>query len=282
MKHEQAALRRHVDCMNQMTAYEERQQLQLQLQQQQQQRQVQLQLEQKQQRKDQLYGEGGIGSKEQRRAERTRVRKRQTLEHDADDGGGGGSSTTNTTNKALRTSIYLSNLPIDGSTTERTLQSLFCSYGRLDRVTMYRCRSTGEWKGDGLIVFGRDAVGEYRRKNGDGAGADLVEAVCTQMNTAELPCGTAIGVQPADTDYKKKKSTNAEETTHQQPTSIHGNRNSVESSANSVPSDGATKLTSPTTAAAAVNMATISGGSEDKNAKEDDDDDLDDFFASLE
>jgi len=182
MKHEQAALRRHVDCMNQMTAYEERQQLQLQLQQQQQQRQVQLQLEQKQQRKDQLYGEGGIGSKEQRRAERTRVRKRQTLEHDADDGGGGGSSTTNTTNKALRTSIYLSNLPIDGSTTERTLQSLFCSYGRLDRVTMYRCRSTGEWKGDGLIVFGRDAVGEYRRKNGDGAGADLVEAVCTQVS----------------------------------------------------------------------------------------------------
>ena len=101
----------------------------------------------------------------------------------------------------------------------------------------------------------------------------------TKMNGAELPCGTAIGVQPADTDYKKKKPKNGEETTHQQPTGMNGTPNSVEL-ANSVPSDGATKLTSTT--AAVVNMATMSGGPEEKNVKEDDDDDLDDFFASLE
>ena len=28
--------------------------------------------------------------------------------------------------------------------------------------------------------------------------------ICTKMNGAELPCGIAMGVQPADTSYNKK------------------------------------------------------------------------------
>jgi hypothetical protein len=56
---------------------------------------------------------------------------------------------------------------------------------------MYRCRSTGELKGDGLVVFGRDAVagghdrragGRWSRADGgDDGGVDLVGAVCAQV-----------------------------------------------------------------------------------------------------
>ena len=178
MKHEETELRRQVECMNQMTAYEERQQLQLQLQQEQQ-RQRQLEIEQKRQHREQsgMMNDdcGGIGSKEQRRTEK--MRKRQRLEH----GANGNSGASSDKKEAIRTSLYLKNLPTDGSTTERTLQSLFCLYGRLDRVTMYRHRSTGELKGDGLIVFGRDAVEEHQMKGGNDD-EDLVEAVCTQVS----------------------------------------------------------------------------------------------------
>ena len=34
-----------------------------------------------------------------------------------------------------------------------------------------------------------------------GSGTDLIETVCMQMNGAELPCGTVIGVEPADMDW---------------------------------------------------------------------------------
>jgi len=285
MKHEEKELRKHVDCMNQMTAYEEKQQIQLQLRMQQQ-RQRQLQLEQRKQQRDQVGmlndGGGGIGTKEQRYAER--VRKRQHVDHPSSKNGKNASSNNNP--KKLRTSLYLSNLPIDGSTSERTLQSLFCLYGRLDRVTMYRHRSTGELKGDGLIVFGRDAAEEYRSKNGGdedgGSGVDLVEAVCTQMNVAELPCGTVIVVQPADMDYKKKSNDNGEQI-HQQVKNGGNQQHSIESM------NTESYNANLTSTFGAGNVAPIlSGGSkglEDETLKkedEDDDDDLDDFFASLE
>ena len=35
----------------------------------------------------------------------------------------------------------------------------------------------------------------------------------TKMNGAELPCGTAIGVQPAGMDYKKKPKGDEQQTT---------------------------------------------------------------------
>lgn len=180
MRQEEKELRHSVDCMNQMTAYEERQDLQLQLQKEQY-KQRQLQMHQKQQQREQIgmlnEGSCGIGTKEQRKAEH--VRKRQ--HYDSSNTNSNNASTSNKQKTtALRTSIYLSNLTTDGSCTERTLQSLFCLYGRLDRVVMYRNRTNGELKGDGLIVFGRDAAEEYRVKNNDNS-IDLVESVCTQV-----------------------------------------------------------------------------------------------------
>ena len=178
MKHEEKELRKHVECMNQMTQWEERQTVQRLLQQEKQQRQRQQQQLQQQQG-------GGIGSKEQRHAER--IRKKQHLDqgtsnsrhmHRNNDSSGTSSRAT------VRAGLYLTNLATDGSTTERTLRSLFSSYGRLDRITMYRNRSTGEYKGDGIVVFGRDAVEEHERKNRDAAnngGGDLVDVVCSQV-----------------------------------------------------------------------------------------------------
>ena len=178
IKHDEKELRRHVDCMNQITAFEEKQSIKLELAKQQQ-LEGQLKLEQRKQQKTQTSminaTNGGIGSQDQQRAER--VRKREHLEQ--------GTSCVVKSNEASssmpmqRNSLYLTNLPTDGSTTERMLHSLFSSYGRLDRVTMYRHRSTGERKGDGLIVFGRDALEAYSKAGGDG---DLVGAVCLQVS----------------------------------------------------------------------------------------------------
>jgi len=272
--------------MNQMTAYEEKQLLAVELQKEQR-RQHLLEKEDKKRQREQMgmlnEGSGGIGTKEQRRAER--VRKRQhNVEHDASSTANGPSDAS----KKLRTSLYLTNLPTDGSTTERTLQSLFCSYGRLDRVTMYRHRSNGELKGDGLVVFGRDAVEEYWRKNNTNGGSeedgdgdvDLVEAVCAQMNGAELPCGTAIGVQPADMDYKKKKKSKNDEAYAPQKDYAGGNTREAKELTQGKPLDNGTTTMTSTSSAGKVEATTISGGSDDKNAN--DDDDLDDFFASLE
>ena len=202
MKHEECELRKHVNTMNELTAYEERQEIQLQLHKQQC-KQRQLDEEMKQQRREQvgmLNDDGcGIGTKEQRRAERVRKQQQCDLTNN---------NTTNNTNHhnkkkkvTLRTSLYLTNLPTtnndNGSSSssvcnERTLQSLFSNYGRLDRVIMYRHRDTGELKGDGLIVFGRDAVEEYwTKKNGmeeEEDGMDLVEAVCTQVRLNHISC----------------------------------------------------------------------------------------------
>ena len=190
MKHEECELRKHVNVMNELTAYEEKQEIQLQLHKQQC-KQRQLDKERKQQQREQvgmLNEDGcGIGTNEQRHAERVRKRQQSDLTNNA-------RNNTDQHNKkkkkvSLRTSLYLTNLPTtydNGSSSsicnERTLTSLFSNYGRLDRVIMYRHRDTGEFKGDGLIVFGRDAVEEYWTKKTEEDGMDLVEAVCTQVS----------------------------------------------------------------------------------------------------
>jgi len=194
MQQEEKELRHTVHCMNQMTAYEERQDLQLQLQKEQHKQRL-LQRHQKQQQREQIgilnEGSCGIGTKEQRKAER--VRKRQ--HYDSSNSNSNNASTSNKQRTtALRNSLYLTNLPTDGSCTERTLQSLFCLYGRLDRVVMYRNRTNGELKGDGLIVFGRDAAEEYRVKNNDNS-IDLVESVCTQVRMVYIYVSLSIQKQ---------------------------------------------------------------------------------------
>ena len=52
---------------------------------------------------------------------------------------------------------------------------------------MYRHRISGELKGDGIIVYGRDAAEEYQAKMKDSNAScesntiDLVETVCSQV-----------------------------------------------------------------------------------------------------
>jgi len=195
MKREQSEIQQHVECVNQIASLEEKQNIQIQIMREQQRQKQELLGQRKTQRhQSQMLNEnsGGIGSKEQRRAET--LRKRHHSEQRT--------SISNTDiGESLRTSLYLTNLPTDGSCDERALKSLFCLFGRLDRVTMYRDRSTGDLKGDGLIAYGRDAALEHKSK---GTGADLVETVCSQLNGAELACGTAIHVEPASKDYKRK------------------------------------------------------------------------------
>lgn len=275
MNHENAELRSHVDCMNEMTAWGERQGLQLQLMRQQQKEQ---QENERKQRQLEKRSGGGVGSNDQRCTER--IRKRRQFEQHPN----GGISADNTTSAnqqqqqtPIRTSIYLTNLPKDGSITERTLRSLFCVYGRLDRVTMYRNRSTGELKGDGLIVFGRDAVAGGGNESNDAqqvttennGGDGLVEAVCMQMNGAELPCGTVIGVEPADLDWgnddKKEKKSKIDRVQQQLQ------------QAATTSNDGESKDVGKQSkeASASIDAAT-------EEMKEQEDDDLEDFFASLE
>ncbi len=142
-------------------------------------------------------GGGGIGTEEQRLAERLKKKKtqqQQQQQRGVDGNGGRRRGNVNDPDRRARSSIYLTNLPTDGSTTERSLRALFGSYGRRDRITMYRHRSNGEYKGDGLIVFGRESVEEFERtretqsNGGDGVepksrenNEDLVGVVCSQV-----------------------------------------------------------------------------------------------------
>ncbi|KAL3770963.1 hypothetical protein ACHAWU_005292 [Discostella pseudostelligera] len=302
MKHEEQQLRQHVAVMNEMVAYEEAQDIHYQLRQEQQ-KQYQLSQRQKQEQREIIgimnEGGGGIGSVEQRRAERAR-RKRHPTSTTSSDGRHCGSKADASSsqhhprndNTTIRTSLYLTNLPTDGSTTERTLQSLFCSYGRLDRVTMYRHRDTGLLKGDGLIVFGRDAVEEYRQKannhhpstgsnekdssSSNNVVGDLVEAVCAQMNGAELPSGHIMGVQPAQMDYYSSKQS-MQKKDDDKLSAESGNNKLDEANVSS----SAVELNAvvPVVAGSTNNNMV----SDDKTTIDgDDEEDLDDFFASLE
>jgi hypothetical protein len=263
MKKEESELRSHVECMNEMTAWGERQSLHQQRQQivmrEQQERKEQREME-RQQRQLQMKVGGGIGSNDQRHVEV--IRKRQFQHPNQQE------QETPTISTPARTSIYLTNLPTDGSITERTLGSLFCTYGRLDRVTMYRDRVSGELKGDGLIVFGRDAIvaaaATAAQNRGDNAAADLVDIVCTQMNGAELPCGTVIGVEPADMDWGKNNGSNKK---CKASSSDHHQSSTVQVISN-FGSDGVEMNKSNEA------REEITGGN--------DEEDLDDFFASLE
>ena len=171
MKREESEIQQHVECVNQIASLEEKQNIQIQIMKEQQRQKQELLGQRKTQRQQsQMLNEnsGGIGTKEQRRAETLRKRHQSEKRPSNAD-----------TGESLRTSLYLTNLPTDGSCDERVLKSLFCMFGRLDRVTMYRDRSTGDLKGDGLITYGRDAALEHESK---GSGVDLVETVCSQVS----------------------------------------------------------------------------------------------------
>jgi hypothetical protein len=139
---------------------------------------------------------------------------------------------------------------------------------------MYRNRSTGELKGDGLIVFGVDDVTITVGGNQSGNnvqevtttnGTDLIETVCMQMNGAELPCGTVIGVEPADMDWGRGKDKKFKQMDDHHPNRVQQQQ---------------------------MQRGTASSGEGDdvmqskeasmKGEEEEEEEDLDDFFASLE
>mmetsp|Transcript_8969 Transcript_8969/g.18035 ORF Transcript_8969/g.18035 Transcript_8969/m.18035 type:complete len:159 (+) Transcript_8969:1554-2030(+) len=157
---------------------------------------------------------------------------------------------------------------------------------------MYRHRSTGEYKGDGLIVFGRESVEEYEKKRGAdsnggdgvetdlrGRDDDLVGVVCSQMNGAELPCGTVIGVEPADMNYKNKFTGQHE---NANTSAAFGNHPQNEPN----PCDASDKTNGGETKVQLENTSGQSGNGDDvqhtkTEANDGDEEDLDDFFASL-
>lgn len=106
-----------------------------------------------------------------------------------------------------------------------------------------------------------------------------------QMNGAELPCGTVIGVQPADMDYKSKKSKDDGSVGSRTQGSA-----AASGRADNCTLDAVMKSTKTTNNASAettgerTEMLTAPDGfvkAEEKTATADEDD-LDDFFASLE
>jgi hypothetical protein len=97
------------------------------------------------------------------------------------------------------------------------------------------------------------------------------------MNGAELPCGTVIGVQPADADYKPKSNKNVDRRSSRRPPSPS---NGTVTAARANGAMEATRTT-PDAASSAVTASGRFRGADDKTPK-DGGDDLDDFFASLE
>jgi hypothetical protein len=96
------------------------------------------------------------------------------------------------------------------------------------------------------------------------------------MNGAELPCGSIIGVQPADVNYKTKTTVNEDRSTQRHLSPSNG-------TVPMEPTDETGEDTN-TTSKIALNAVDISGCSQEMDDKilKDEGDDLDDFFASLE
>jgi len=137
---------------------------------------------------------------------------------------------------------------------EKEIRHLFGSYGKIQRIKLYKHVSTNSLKGDALVVY-RD-------------GAIIVESVCTQLNGAELPCGDIITVQPACFNSKSN---------------VNGKNTNAACSSNAgmkISGKNKTDENMPSESFVSVNVANNEKTIEN-TAVENDTDDLDDFFASL-
>lgn len=229
----EAALRKNFEYV----AHRQEEKLQVQLRQLEQTRQVELELQQqhaqqlllrKQQQQEHRNKPvlAGIGTRQRRGVERSK--KNQGNQVASQNG---------------TVALYLSGLPVDVS--EHVLHQLFSSYGSIRRIYLYRNKQTKELKGDALLVY--EAPRSAKDKE------TLQSTVCSQMNGAELPCGSILRVEPARSDYKPA----AENDTG---TGHYG------------PADRETALLP-------ANLSSLPPPQEED--QQDDTEDLDDFFASL-
>jgi hypothetical protein len=101
--------------------------------------------------------QAGIGTQQPERVDKKR--KKQTADSSNDS-----------------VSIYVSNLPTNGSASEELMRALFGSYGSLRKIHFYVDKRTGELKGDALVIYNLEDEDRLM----------LTEAVCSQVCTVQI------------------------------------------------------------------------------------------------
>jgi len=105
---------------------------------------------QKHQQQKELQSQAGIGTNKRKRVEVTKTKLSQLP----------------------TVAVYISGIPRDGSIHANSLGDIFRAYGTVTKVHYYRDKTTGELKGDGLVVFEVQNVEE---------GGTLLQTVCAQV-----------------------------------------------------------------------------------------------------
>jgi hypothetical protein len=85
--------------------------------------------------------------------------------------------------------LYVTGIPAGG--TEDLLRGLFGSYGTIRKVHLYRDRATGEFKGDGLLVF---QLGPTQDKE------HFVNLVCMQVSVHQW-CASVVYIDVTNGIY---------------------------------------------------------------------------------
>ncbi|KAL7575986.1 hypothetical protein ACA910_000774 [Epithemia clementina (nom. ined.)] len=195
-------------------------------------------LRRKQRINESLSTQAGIGTKQRKEAERIKVKEGHVpLKSNKDD--------------PSTVAVYISGLPKDGSLTSDAVKDLFGCYGNIVKVHFYLNKTTGEVKGDGLVI--------YSFRGDENEGSNLVNMVCSQMSGAVLPSGDVLKVEPSSSNKKSAGSNSATVETSSSNEKQMGSNSAVISQTPSTQHD--------------VNVQ--------HNGEDGNDDELDDFFSSI-